>query len=77
MLTANDSRRRASNLLSMAVMAREAGDDEAADQLVVLASELFTQAARQEQPRPADVPFIDEAPPTAPDPTPRFIRPAP
>lgn len=76
MLTANESRRRARNLLSMAVMTREAGDDEAADQLVVVASELLKQAAQQEAQSWPGAPFIDDAPATAPGPTLRFIRPA-
>ena len=74
MLTADESRRRARNLLSVAITAREAGDEEGADQLVLLASELFKQAAQQEQSWPA-APFIDDAPPLAPGPTLRLIRP--
>lgn len=75
MLPANESRRRARNLLSVAVTAREAGDEEAADQLVLLASELFKQAAQRDEQSWRAAPFVDDAPPTAPDPTPRFIRP--
>ena len=76
MLTASESRRRARNLLSVAVTAREAGDEEAADQLVLLASQLFKQAAQQETQSWPAAPFIDDAPATAPGLTLRFIRPA-
>lgn len=53
MLTPDQLRRRARHLLSMAVKAREAGDEETADQLVLWASELFRQATRQEGSRAA------------------------
>lgn len=62
MLTANESRRRANNLLSMAVRARDGGDEETADQLVLSASELFKQAAQQERISGADRPRDKESP---------------
>lgn len=51
MLTPDQLRRRARHLLSMAVKAREGGDEETADQLVSWVSELFKHAAHQEAAR--------------------------
>lgn len=48
MLTPDQLRRRARHLLSLAVKARDGGDEETADQLVSWASELFKHAAHQE-----------------------------
>ena len=54
MLTPDQLRRRASHLLSMAVKARDGGDEETADQLVLWASELFKEAQEGSPPRAAD-----------------------
>lgn len=49
MLTAKESQGRARNLLLRAIRAREGGDEETADQLVLLASQLFKQRSHQKQ----------------------------
>lgn len=48
MLTPDQLRRKARHLLSLAVKARDIGDEETADQLVSWASELFKHAVHQE-----------------------------
>jgi len=50
MLTREQLRRRARHLLSMAVKARDGGDEETADQLVLWASELFKEASQEGPP---------------------------
>ena len=53
MLTRDQLRRRARHLLSMAVKARDGGDEETADQLVLWASELFKEASQEGSSAPA------------------------
>jgi hypothetical protein len=52
MLSSDQSRRRAGRLLSMAIKARDTGDEATADQLVLWASELIKQSVQQEFARP-------------------------
>jgi hypothetical protein len=64
MLSSDQSRRRATRLLSIAIKARDKGDEETADQLVLWASELIKQSVQQElaQPtRPYAHPLPDRA----------------